>query len=131
MNENNIQNFNNANLTSVIKTCYAKPFYEVLIIALKQIMPIRLIVENAIFELYTHEHNNFRITPDTFIFPNNSQIKIVRYDDTLKGYKVHEILLDNLSELLTNITYPELIRNVSSMLIDYEEEQKWQEEISF
>lgn len=118
-----IEKFNSDNLTSAIETCYAKPFYRVLIVAPKMVMPTGLIVIDCVSKLYPDERSKFKIRPDLITFPNGSLVKIIPQNSTARGYRVHKVLLSNMSNTdLMQILYP--------MIIDYEEEQKWRAETS-
>lgn len=113
-----IEKFNSDNLTSAIETCYAKPFYRVLIVASKMVMPIGLIVIDCVSKLYPHDRSKFKIKCDEIIFPNGSLVKIITQNSTARGHRVHKVLLSDMSNMdLMQILYP--------MIIDYEEEQKW------
>lgn len=111
-----IKIFNNDNLTTAIKTCYEKPYYNLLIVAPKFIMPIGLIVIDCISKLYPHERSKFKIRPDSITFPNGSYIKIINQSSTARGYRVHEILMSDLSN-------EELIQVLEPMIRNYEEDQ--------
>ena len=111
-----IKKFNNDNLTTAIKTCYEKTCYKLLIVAPKYIMPIGLIVIDCISKLYPHERSNFKIINDSVAFPNGSYIKIINQNSTARRYRVHQILMSDLSN-------EELIQVLEPMLRDYEEEQ--------
>lgn len=111
-----IKIFNSDNLTTAIKSCYEKPCYKLLIVAPKFIMPIGLIVIDRISKLYPHERSKFKIAADTMMFPNDSLIRIINQNSTARGYRVHEILMSDLSN-------EELMQVLEPMLRDYEEEQ--------
>lgn len=111
-----IKIFNNDNLTTAIKSCYEKPRYNLLIVAPKLVMPVGLIVIDCISKLYPHERGYFKISNDFAIFPNGSYIKIINQKSTARGYRVHEILMSDLSN-------EELIQVLAPMLRDYEEDQ--------
>ncbi len=118
-----IEKFNSDNRTSAIVTCYAKPFYRVLIVAPKMVMPIGLIVIDCVSKLYPHERSKFKIRPDSITFPNSSLVKIITQNSTAKGYRVHEVLLSDMSNT-------DLMQRLFPMIIDYKEEQKWRDEAS-
>lgn len=111
-----IKIFNNDNLTTAIKSCYEKPCYNLLIVTPKFVMPVGLIVIDCISKLYPHERSNFKIRNDSVTFPNGSYIKIINQNSTARGYRVHEILMSDLSN-------EELMQVLEPMLRDYEEEQ--------
>lgn len=111
-----IKIFNSDNLTTAIKSCYEKPCYNLLIVAPKCVMPVGLIVIDCISKLYPHERGYFKIRNDFVVFPNGSRIKIINQNSTARGYRVHEILMSDLSN-------EELIQVLEPMLRDYEEEQ--------
>ena len=71
-----------------------------------------------------NEHSEFKIKSDTVQFPNGSLIKIINQGSTAKAYRVHKILLSDMSDL-------ELINVLNPMVRDYEEEQRWRKETSF
>ena len=119
MEESGIQILNQDNLISTIKTCYEKPFYRVLLVVPKYVMSVEVgsfVIDN-ISTLYPHEHSEFKIKLDTFRFPNGSLIKIINQGSTAKAYRVHKILLCDMSDL-------ELIDVLNPMVRDYEEEQR-------
>lgn len=111
-----IKIFNNDNLTTAIKSCYEKPCYNLLIVTPKFVMPVGLIVIDCISKLYPNERSEFKIRNDFVVFPNGSYIKIINQSSTARGYRVHEILMSDLSN-------EELIQVLEPMLRDYEEEQ--------
>ena len=111
-----IKIFNNDNLTTAIKTCYEKPRYNLLIVAPKLVMPVGLIVIDCISKLYPHERGYFRTSNDFVTFPNGSYIKIINQNSTARGYRVHEILMSDLSN-------EKLLQVLEPMLRNYEEEQ--------
>lgn len=113
-----IEKFNSDNLTSAIETCYAKPFYRVLIVAPKMVMPAGLIVSDCIGKLYPHERSEFKIRPDFIAFPNGSLIQIITQNNTARGYKVHKVLLSDMSNT-------DLMQRLYPIIRDYEEERKW------
>lgn len=121
--ETQIEKFNSDNLTSAIETCYAKPFYRVLIVAPKMVMPTGLIVIDCVSKLYPHERSKFRIKPDLITFPNGSLVKIITQNSTARGRRVHKVLLSDMSNT-------DLMQRLYPMIIDYEEEQKWWDETS-
>lgn len=118
-----IEKFNSDNLTSAIETCYAKPFYRVLIVAPKMVMPIGLIVIDRVSKLYPDERSKFRIKPDLITFPNGSLVKIITQNSTAKGRRVHKVLLSDMSNT-------DLMQRLYPMIIDYGEEQKWWDKTS-
>lgn len=118
-----IKDFNNSNLTSAIKTCYEKPFYYVLIVASEYVMPVGLIAIDCVSKLYPHERNEFKIKPDLIAFPNGSLVGIIHQNSTARGYRVHEVLLSDMSNT-------ELIQRLYPMIRDYDEEQEWWDETS-
>lgn len=111
-----IKIFNSDNLTTAIKSCYEKPYYNLLIVAPKFVMPVGLIVIDCISKLYPHERGYFKIRNDFVTFPNGSYIKIINQNSTARGYRVHEILMSDLSN-------EELLQVLEPMLRDYEEDQ--------
>lgn len=119
--ETQIEKFNSDNLASAIETCYAKPFYRVLIVAPKMVMPTGLIVIDCVSKLYPHERSKFRIKPDLITFPNGSLVKIITQNSTARGRRVHKVLLSDMSNT-------DLMQRLYPMIIDYEEEQKWWDE---
>lgn len=110
-----IEKFNSDNLTSAIETCYAKPFYRVLIVAPKMVMLTGLIVVDCVSKLYPHERSEFKIRPDLITFPNGSLVKIINQNSTARGYRVHEILITDLSN-------KELIQVLEPMICDWEKQ---------
>lgn len=118
-----IEKFNSDNLTSAIETCYTKPFYRVLIVAPKMVMSIGLIVIDCVSKLYPDEHSEFKIRHDLIAFPNGSLVKIITQNSTARGYRVHKILLSDMSNT-------DLMQRLYPMIRDYEEEQKWRDETS-
>lgn len=92
-----IEKFNSDNLTSAIETCYEKPFYRVLIVAPKMVMPTGLIVIDCVSKLYPHERSEFKIRPDSITFPNGSLVKIITQNSTARGYRVHKVLVNDMS----------------------------------
>lgn len=117
----NIKKFNIANLTSAIKTCYNNPDYKLLIVAPGFVMPVGLIVIDCISKLYPHERSKFQIQPCSISFPNGSHIRIISQNSTARGYRVHEVLISDMSNV-------ELIQVLAPMVRDYEEEQRLNEE---
>lgn len=113
-----IEKFDSDNLTSAIETCYAKPFYRVLIVAPKMVMPTGLIVIDCVSKLYPHERNEFKIRPDSITFPNGSLVKIITQNSTARGYRVHKVLLSDMSNT-------DLMQRLYPMIRDYEEEREW------
>lgn len=118
-----IEKFNSDNLISAIETCYAKPFYRVLIVAPKMVMPTGLIVADCVSKLYPHERNEFKTKSDGIIFSNGSLVKIITQNSTERGYRVHKVLLSDMSNT-------DLIQRFYPIIRDYEEEQKWRDETS-
>lgn len=114
---------NNDNLTTAIKTCYEKPYYKLLIVVPKSIMPIGTIVIDCVSKLYPHERSEFKIRPDLITFPNGSLVKIINQNSTAKGYRIHKVLLSDVSNT-------QLLQRLYPMIIDYEEERKWLDETS-
>lgn len=110
-----IEKFNSDNLTSAIETCYAKPFYRVLIVAPKMVMPIGLIVIDCVSKLYPHDRSNFKIRNNSVAFPNGSYIKIINQNSTEKAHRVHEILI-------TDLPNKELIQVLEPMICDWEKQ---------
>lgn len=110
-----IKIYNNDNLTTAIKTCYEKPYYKLLIVVSKSIMPVGMIVIDCIRELYPHERTNFKIRNGSVVFPNGSYIKIINQNSTAKGHRVHEILITDLSN-------KELIQVLEPMICDWEKQ---------
>lgn len=119
-----IEKFNSDNLTSAIETCYEKPFYRVLIVAPKMVMPTGLIVIDCVSKLYPHERSEFKIRPDSIAFPNGSLVKIIAQNSTSRGYRVHKVLLSDMSNT-------DLMQRLYPMIRDYEEEREWWDETSF
>lgn len=113
-----IEKFNSDNLTSAIETCYEKPFYRVLIVAPKMVMPTGLIVIDCVSKLYSHERSEFKIRPDSITFPNGSLVKIITQNSTARGYRVHKVLLSDMSNT-------DLMQRLYPMIRDYEEEREW------
>lgn len=112
-----IEKFDSDNLTSAIETCYAKPFYRVLIVAPKMVMATGLIVIDCVSKLYPHERSKFKIRPDSITFPNGSLVKIITQNSTARGYRVHKVLLSDMSNT-------DLMQRLYPMIRDYEEERK-------
>lgn len=117
-----IKEFNNDNLVAAIETCYDNPYYNLLIVTPKLVMPVGMIVIDCISKFYPHEHGKFRIKPDSISFPNGSHIRIISQSSTARGYRVHEILISDISNT-------ELIQLLTPMVRDYEEEQRLKDEI--
>lgn len=118
-----VEKFNSDNLTSAIEACYEKPFYRVLIIVPKMVMPIGLIVIDCVSKLYPHERSEFKIKADLITFPNGSLVRIINQNSTARGYRVHKVLLSDMSNT-------ELIQRLYPMIRDYEEEREWWDETS-
>ena len=118
-----VKNFNESNLTSAIMNCYEKPNYRVLIVVPKYIMPTNLIVIDYVSTLYPHERDKFKIRNDSIIFPNRSLIKAISQNSTARGYRIHEVLLNDMSNV-------ELLQRLYPMIVDYDKEQEWWRETS-
>lgn len=118
-----IEKFNSDTLTSAIETCYTKPFYRVLIVAPKMVMPIGLIVIDCLSKLYPHERSEFKIKSDLITFPNGSLVRIIAQNNTARGYRVHKILLSDMSNT-------DLMQRLYPMIRDYEEEREWWDKTS-
>lgn len=119
-----IEKFNSDNLTSAIEACYTKPFYRVLIVAPKMVIPTGLIVIDCVSKLYPHERSEFKISADSITFPNGSLVKIITQNSTARGYRVHKVLLSDMSNT-------DLMQRLYPMIRDYDEERKWWDETSF
>ena len=81
-------------------------------------MPVGLIAIDCVSKLYPHERNEFKIKSDLITFPNGSLVRIIHQNSTARGYRVHEVLLSDMSNA-------ELISRLYPMIRDYDEEQEW------
>lgn len=113
----NIDNMNEENLISAIKSCYKYPNCRVLVYTTNMVIPLVTAIINYLYRLsrYDKEHygteNDFKAKRDMIEFENGSSIRVIKHYNIInapRGYRVHKILIDGdvNSNIIENVLTP-------------------------